>query len=386
MNKELRELLEAINAKKAEVKNFVEKDMVDEAKVAKAELVQMQDKFDIMKDMEEPAPLPAVHEPKTVENVDPIHAFAEAARNGFKNAANNETTPAQGGYTVPEDIQTRINRFKEDRFKLEDLVSVERVSTLSGRRVYLTRSNHTGFQSVAEQGKIGQTSTPTFTPVTYSITKYAGYMPVTNELLEDSDANIANVLIEWLGEEDIATKNSLILAKIATLNSGTPVALADIDGIKKAVNVTLGSKFTGNVKIITNDDGFNYLDTLKKSANSSEYLLKPAQDPTKPMERRLAVGATQIPVVVVPNSILPSTDNGASGSSKKAVWPFYIGDFKEGITLFDRKQLTIMQSNTASVTGFNAFEQDMTLFRGIERLDCQIKDAEAIVYGQITEA
>lgn len=386
MNEQLRKLLEAINTKKAEVKDFVDKDMVEEAKVAKEELIQLQDKFDIMKDMEEPAPLPAVHEPKTVENADPIHMLAEAARNGFKNddpepiAYPNEGTGANGGYTVPQDIVTRINKFKEARFSLADLVTTTPVTTLSGRRTYQSRAQHSGFSSVNEAGKIGQVAAPAFSVVSYAISKYAGYLPVTNELLADSDANIANTIIEWLGEEDIATRNNIILTLLNTIDA---TALDGIDGIKTAVNVTLGQAFAGSVKIVTNDDGFNYLDTLKNG--NSEYLLKPSMDPTKPMERRLAVGATTIPVVVVPNNILASGSTGA-GQNKKAVWPFYIGDFKSAVTIFDRQQISIVQSNTASVTDFNAFEQDMTLFRAIERLDCKLIDSAAMVRGTITEA
>ena len=32
----------------------------------------------------------------------------------------------------------------------------------------------------------------------------------------------------------------------------------------------------------------------------------------------------------------------------------------------------------------NAFEEDLTLYRAIEREDCQMKDEKAFVYGEIT--
>ena len=53
MNKKLLELLNKINAKKAEVKAFVEADKLEEAKAAKEELKSLQEKFDILKDMED---------------------------------------------------------------------------------------------------------------------------------------------------------------------------------------------------------------------------------------------------------------------------------------------------------------------------------------------
>ena len=60
------------------------------------------------------------------------------------------------------------------------------------------------------------------------------------------------------------------------------------------------------------------------------------------------------------------------------------GDAKEGIKVFDRQKISILASNTASVTGFNAYENDMTLFRGILRLDAKAKDAKALVNGVVT--
>ena len=60
-----------------------------------------------------------------------------------------------------------------------------------------------------------------------------------------------------------------------------------------------------------------------------------------------------------------------------------IGDLKEAVKFFDRKMLTIMTSNIAVAGDLNAFEEDLTLFRAIEREDCQPKDMAAIVNGEI---
>jgi HK97 family phage major capsid protein len=82
---------------------------------------------------------------------------------------------------------------------------------------------------------------------------------------------------------------------------------------------------------------------------------------------------------VVPNEVLAS--NAETGAI-----PFIMGDLFEYMKEFDRKQMTLMTSNVAAVTDFNAFEQDMTLIRAIMRADWQVKDAEAIVYGTIVPA
>ena len=140
--------------------------------------------------------------------------------------------------------------------------------------------------------------------------------------------------------------------------------------------------------MITNDDGFNWLDQLKKSAGSNEYLLKPNQDQTSPIKYTLAVGASNIPVVVVPNAILASTVTEHEGTVVSTAVPIFIGDAKEYVKVFDRKKLTIKNSDVATVGSgnniINAFESDMTIFRGIERLDVEVKDADALVYGTLT--
>ena len=83
---------------------------------------------------------------------------------------------------------------------------------------------------------------------------------MTNELLADSDANIASTLIEWIGDEARVTENNLIMGQIKTKKE---VELNGLDDIKKVLNVTLGSAFKQSSRIITNDDGLQYLDTLR---------------------------------------------------------------------------------------------------------------------------
>ena len=371
----LQQLLDAINAKKAEVKNLAEQGKIAEAKTAKEELVNLQEQYNILKDVVENEQTGVSTENfakalavKIASGSDAIHDFAEAARHGFYTNTMTEGTKADGGYTVPEDIKTKINQYKKAMFSLENLVDVEKVSTSTGRRTYQKRAQVEGFKAVTEGGKIQPSATPQFEILEYAIKKYAGYMPVTNELLADSDANIANALVEWFAEQDIATRNVQILTAIGTK---TETDLKNLDGIKKAVNVTLGSAFTGSITIMTNDDGLQYLDTLVDK--NGRYLLTPSiQDPAKKV---LAVGASTIPIVVVPNSVLATKTNKV---------PFVIGDFKEAIMIFDRDKLSVMTSNVAAVGQLNAFEQDLTLFRGIERLDCKTKDADAFVNGYIT--
>ena len=113
---------------------------------------------------------------------------------------------------------------------------------------------------MGEGGKILGKNTPQFERKTYEINKYAGYFPVSNELLEDSDANITATLTSWIGDESRVTRNKIILEQLQTK---AVTAMASVDDIKKALNVTLGQAFKATSAIVTNDDGLQWLDTLK---------------------------------------------------------------------------------------------------------------------------
>ena len=302
------------------------------------------------------------------KEVNKVKAFADNIRK-IKNSMN-EGTGADGGYTVPEDVSTDIEKLREAKFSLEQLVSVEPVSTMSGKRTYKKRVQQTGFVKVGEGGKIGAKATPQFGRMEYAIEKYAGILPVTNELFEDSDANIYNELVQWIADESRVTRNKLIIEAIKTK---AEEAIVGLDGIKKVLNVTLGQAFKPSAVIVTNDDGLQYLDTLKDK--DENYVL--SVNPADPMKMVLAAGASVIPVRVIPNADLASDGNKI---------PFYIGDFKEGIKLFDRKKLNIITSNTAAAGELNAFEEDLTLFRAIEREDVQVRDEAAFVNGYIEVA
>ena len=422
MPKHLLELLDSINEKKALVKSLVDEGKLDEAEEAKKELVNLQRKFDLLKDMTETMPAnaaPVVHgglDPpaNTAETAE--HEFANAARRHFKNAMT-EGTAEDGGYTVPEDIQTRIEHYKEANYSLRQLVTVENVRTNKGARTYQTKKQASGFTKVEELGKVQAVAGPQYTRVTYDIEDYAGYMPVSNDLLADSDANVTNEIVNWIGRNALATDNKEILAILLAKDATPMTGIADM---KKAVNVTLGQAYRPAVRILTNDEGLNYLDTLEDE--NKRPLLNP--NPTEPNAIQLRVGATVVPIEVAPADVLESepvytlttdeavvsgktyyTRTGSGTAESPYVYtavadpetasigtyyevtdhkiPFEIGDFKEAVRIYDRQKTTIMSSNVASVTGFNAFEQRGTLFRAEVREDFKPVDSDAWVNGYI---
>lgn len=303
-----------------------------------------------------------------------VKAFAQAARAGFPRAkaaegAMQEGSDADGGYAVPQDIVTKIIQLREARESLLNEVRVIPVTARSGRRTIKKRGQHQGFATVAEAAKLGRAATPQFAVLEYELEKRGGYLPVTNELLHDSDSNIAAIVEEWLADEARVTANREILAVIQAKQAQD---LKDLDGILTAW-VGLGSAFRATSSLITNDDGLLWLSTLKDG--DGRYLLAP--NPADPHQLRLCAGPHVLPVRTYDNSTIPTAEGKI---------PMILGDLKEGVAYWDRQSFSLLVSNTASVGGFNAFEQDMTLWRGTLRDDCTAWDDGAFINGYVAAA
>lgn len=309
-----------------------------------------------------------------------VKALATAARNGFKvtnavtegSMANTEHA-ADGGYMVPEDIETAVYALRGEVPSLLDEVTVKTVTAKTGRRTLRKRATATGFATVAEAAKYPVLGSPQFTPVEYSIEKRGGVTAATIEVMEYTDEEIATEIELWLAAESRATANRLILEQAKA--AGT-TALDGLDGIIAAW-VGLGSAFRGVSKLITNDDGLAWLSTLKDG--NERYLLTP--NPSVPGQMQLVAGPHILPITVYDNDVIPTADGAI---------PMILGSLKDGIVYWQKKGFAIKQSDIAVVGSgenqLNAYEQDLVLWRGSQWDDVTGWDGEAFVYGTVTAA
>ena len=319
-----------------------------------------------------PAGTPKAAEPELTGYEKAVKAFADAARTGFRAKAieagsmMNTEVGADGGYTVPEDIVTRIVELRDVKETLLSEVQVVSVTTMSGRRTMKKRGQHTGFATVAEAAKYPKKEGPQFATVSYEIEKRGGFLPVTTELYEDSDANIAAVAEGWLADEAAVTANRMIMEQVSTkLATG----LDGLDGIIKGW-IGLGAAFRATSKIYTNDDGLAWLATLKDK--NDRYLLSP--NPADAKQLQLAAGPHVIPVKTYDNDTMPTDGTKI---------PMIIGDLKQGVVYWDRRQFTLKVSDVAVAGDLNAFEEDLILWRGSMRSDCTLWDDTAFVNGYV---
>lgn len=382
MSKELLELMNKIKAQKELVKNLVNENKIDEAKVAKEELKNLSDKFDLLYDLEAEADEAAKENIKNKAKKTEISNFKKES-NAFVNAIKarltesnisdedktilnqmSEGSPADGGLTVPKDMRTEIKELRRGEDSLETLVNVEKVTTLSGSRVIEVNSEETPFDNIDEAADFPDIETPKFKNIEYKVKKKGGTLKVTRELIQDSAENIQAYLKKWISKKAKVTRNFLILKQADELTKGKEIDVATLDDLKDIFNVSLDPAIALTSKVVTNQDGYNYLDKLKDT--DGKYILQP--DPTQ-STRKLLFGT--YPVVKLSNKTLKTAENKA---------PIYCGDFKEAITLFDRETLSV-EMNTQ---GDSYWNKDLAGIKVRERLDIKDVDSEAIVKGVIT--
>lgn len=376
-----REIAAKITQKKEEIKNLISQDKLEDAKNARKEMQELQEKYDLLDEMEKEegdsvknqAAAGKVNEIKGKKNV--VSALVNALRAGFKKKpvakedmevldAMKEGSDEDGGLTVPADISTTIRTLRRSEDALETIVRTERTTKVKGSRVYEVNADSVPFDTVDEESQFPDVATPVLKKVEYVIKKFGGILKATYELLEDSDENIISYLENWIARKVKATRNALIIKKLDEMTDGFEIEATSVDDLKNIFNVELDPALVAGSKVLTNQSGFNWLDKLKDKEGN--YILQ--KDVTNP-SKRLLFGT--YPVAVMSNKTIK---NGATGKV-----PIYCGNFEEAITLFDREKLTIGISTEAG----DLWSKDQTGIKVRERLDCQIVDDMAVYKAEI---
>lgn len=402
MSKEARALLKRINDKKNEIRSLQAQGKTKDMQDKFAELKDMQTQFDIlleMEDDEEDNIRDSVGRgrAKDIEGADGtdgkkyskkqiMKAFVNRIVCGLRRkelpeedqkimdmmteADPDDNGESDGGFTVPQDIQTDIRELRRTENDLELYVNVEPVRTLSGSRVIEVDADSTPWEDVDEGAEFPEETTPKLKQIKYKIKKKGGILKTTRELLQDTAENILAYLNKWIAKKSRATRNAAILAKLNEITAGKEVAVATFDDFKDVFNVKLDASIAPSSIVLTNQDGFNFLDKLKDG--DGNYIMQPdVTDKTK----MLLFG--RYPIHVVSNKTLKSETDAATQK-----YPVYMGDTKEAITLFDREKITVELSTEAG----DLWAKDLTGIKVRDRFDVQSVDEAAVVKGIITVA
>lgn len=406
MNKEMQRILRQINDKKNEVRSLTSDGKLDKARTAKKELKELQEKFDLLFDLDEEqqeeiedkvnrGTAKQVGGENKTDKKNLVKSFVNIVKAGFlhrepneddvnvyKDALTSDTTQNDDGemgigVTIPEDIRTDIIELRRSADNLEQYVNVEGVVTKNGSRNIEVDAESVPFDNVEEAADFPDMDEPKFRNIKYTIKKKGGILKMTAELFEDTASNIMAYINKWIAKKTKATRNAMILKVLNEMTKGKEIVVSNIDSLKDIFNEELDPAIAATSIVLTNQSGFNYLDKLKDS--DGNYILQ--KDPTQQTKGKLLFG--EYPIVKLSKRTLKSMPIlDSDGSTIKGYkHPIFCGDLKEAVTLFDRNVLTIDMNDK----GAGLWEKDQTGVKVRDRFDVQPVDEDAVIKGEVTE-
>ncbi|MDW4171694.1 phage major capsid protein [Staphylococcus saprophyticus] len=234
-----------------------------------------------------------------------------------KGAQRDNVTSVEAQPIIPEDIKYQPEELPETFVDLKKFVNVQPVTTASGSHPILNPAQET-MVSVEELAKNPELASPKFTDIDYKVKTYRGQIPVSQEALDDSEANLANIIAKNNARQAVNTTNKYIAD---VMKSFEPVDTANLDDIKAIINVDIDPAY--NLSLVVSQSFYQALDTLKDK--NDQYLLK--QDITSPTGTVL-FGR---PVFIIKDELF-----GAKGDKKA-----FIGDLNYAVFFADRKQASV---------------------------------------------
>ncbi|MDM5217271.1 phage major capsid protein [Bacillus velezensis] len=273
-----------------------------------------------------------------------------------------------GGYTVPDDISKEILKSIQELNSVRNLIRVVPKTAPSGN--YTVRKGVAGkLYNTAEKEQIKELKNMEFDQIWYNVKKFAGIMPVSSELLNDSFVNFVQEIVDWLSESAVVTENDEIfygdggeknvegIISSGKFKSIKAPSLITIKFLRKVKN-QIKRGYRRNAVWVMNTEAFETLANIEDK-NGRGIL---AEDPRNE-DNFLLFGRP----VEIYDEVL--TDD------KTQKTHILFGDFKRGYFMFDRQKFEIKSTDV----GGDAFLTDQTYFRGIERFDGKVVDPEAAI-------
>lgn len=271
-----------------------------------------------------------------------------------------EGTPNKGGYLVPQEQVNVITEYRRHRIALKEYCDVVNVSTYTGTipTVDSETGTLTDFDELNEMPK----SDVTFKQIEWKLHSCGDIIPVSNELLADTNVDLVGFIAKRFATMSVNTENAKIFAlmKATTLKQTGK----DYKAILTALNRKLDAEIAQNAAIFVDAIGFDYLDSAEDK-NGRPLLTPSYADPAAKMFRGH-------PVIQLPSTV-------TTGSTDTKII-MYVGSLSDAVKFFDRQGVTMATSVEAG------FTQNKTMLRAVERFDVQAADAEAMVEVTITPA
>lgn len=262
-----------------------------------------------------------------------------------------KTTDSGSAALIPTEV-LKPHFLEKTRNPLLDLVQRVQVNSGSGKYPVIKKTD-SKMASTDELKANPELGKPSISEIDYSIKTYRGYIPVSQEMIDDADYDIMSIVEDEVFNQGENTELSLVAT---ILKSATQADAAGFDGIKDIYNKKLKSIYKAS--IVVTQSMFAALDKVKDK--NGRYMLQ--TDVASPTGYSFG-GKTIYPV--------DDTVFGAEGDMK-----FFIGDVSEFVKLFDRSQVSVKWVNN------DIYGQLLGLFI---RLDVKKVDAAAGFFGTYTD-
>jgi len=226
-------------------------------------------------------------------------------------------TSVDGGALIPVELLAPKKELT-DKLDLTKFVNIVKVNSGSGKYPFISGSGGV-MLTVAELVANPELAKPTITEVDYTIATYRGYVPVSQEVIDDADYDVTGLIADNIKDQEFNTKN---LAISTVLKTATAKPVVGLDGIVTLLNT--GFKDAYSVKLYISKSLYNVLDLLKDS--TGRYLLQP--DPTVASGKSIKGHE----VVAMDDTTIATAVGDLKG---------FVGDAKEFATLFDRQQASV---------------------------------------------
>ncbi|MGE7828971.1 phage major capsid protein [Paenibacillus sp. NPDC093718] len=368
--KKVDEMIQELTAMKEQVRSLLNENKVDDADVKMAEVRSLEKKIELQKEIDADEAR-EVEEKMTKANTEVRNDNKEVEYRAIaKHLAGKELTAEErasmnvgnSGAVMPQGFVATVETLTKGFPSLKQHTHVIGVSTNTGKMPISSGSATRKLAKLATDTEMVKEMVTT-NPVEYAVEDFGKIYPVENSVLEDAGVDLFNGLIAPdVAECAVNSQNDEIL-EIVKANAVAGATGSDYKAIIKTLNTKVVPSLLGRTVIVTNQDGYDYLDGLED--NNGRPLLTD----------NLAVEGGKLfkgrPVVVLDNADLP---NSADATPKK---PFYVVNLYALVKFFDRKQYEIATSKEAG------FTYNQTFVRVVERFDVVKGDARACFIVQI---
>ena len=332
-------------------------DLQKEIEEKEAEKAQLEKEIDeLEKQIDEQnrkAPTYPSKEKRGGQKLEQRDAIAKYIRTGqTRDIVGLKTTDSGSAALIPTEV-LKPHFVNKTRNPLLDLVEGVKVNSGSGKYPLIKKTD--GVMVSTEELKSNpELGKPAISEIDYSIKTYRGYVPVSQEMIDDADYDIMSIVEDEVFNQGENTELSLVAA---VLKKATQADAAGFDGIKDIYNKKLKSIYKAS--IVVTKSMFAALDKVKDK--DGRYMLQ--TDVASPTGYSFG-GKT---IYKVDDTVF-----GDEGDMK-----FFIGDVTEFVKKFDRAQVSVKWVNN------DIYGQLLGLFI---RLDIKKVDEEAGFFGTYTDA